>query len=91
MSSDSDYSSFQANLDHRMPCFGQATSYSLSSALTCVSPHANKYTHSLSPHPSPPAPHLLPSPMLKQLCPVCESSTGSVRVIDDAVSTGNMF
>lgn len=32
-----------------------------------------------------------PNPMLKQLCPVCESSTGSVRVIDDAVSTGNMF
>ena len=37
----------------------------------------------------PPLP--LPNPMLKQLCPMCESSTGSVRVIDDAVSTGNMF
>lgn len=69
----------------------------LSSALALYSLHANTNTpttsHTLRPlfPPSLPRPLPLPNPMLKQLCPVCESSTGSVRVIDDAVSTGNMF
>lgn len=68
----------------------------LAFALASVA-HANTNTPTKS-H-TPPTQHTLPSPllpsppspMLKQLCPVCESSAGSVRVIDDAVSAGNMF
>ena len=68
----------------------------LSAALACafnmqiqtLQPHTLSFSSSLPSLPSSPP---LPNPMLKQLCPMCESSTGSVRVIDDAVSTGNMF
>lgn len=66
----------------------------LAFALVSVA-HANTNTPTKSHTPPPDTPFLpLPSPhspMLKQLCPVCESSAGSVRVIDDAVSAGNMF
>lgn len=74
---------------------GHAASFILSAALACM---ANIQIQTLMPdltHLSFSSPSLLllllPNPMLKQLCPVCESSTGSVRVIDDAVSAGNMF
>ncbi len=76
---------FKMNLDHRMPV--RAVRCPLLSVLHL----ANMQIHTLISHTLLLLTLPLPNPMLKQLCPVCESSTGSVRVIDDAVSTGNMF